>query len=55
MRPATYLGKGKVEELAGLVKTHEAGTRGHGLRALAGATAQPGEGLERQGASTAPA
>jgi GTPase len=25
LRPATYLGKGKVEELAGLVKTHEAG------------------------------
>jgi GTPase len=25
IRPATYLGKGKVEELAGLVKTHEAG------------------------------
>ena len=25
LRPATYLGKGKVEEIAGLVKTHEAG------------------------------
>ncbi len=25
IRPSTYLGKGKVEELAGLVKTHEAG------------------------------
>jgi GTP-binding protein HflX len=25
VRPATYLGKGKVEEIAGLVKTHEAG------------------------------
>ncbi len=25
IRPATYIGKGKVEELAGLVKTHEAG------------------------------
>jgi GTP-binding protein HflX len=25
VRPATYIGKGKVEELAGLVKTHEAG------------------------------
>ncbi len=25
IRPATYLGKGKVEELAGLIKTHEAG------------------------------
>ncbi len=25
IRPATYLGKGKVEEIAGLVKTHEAG------------------------------
>jgi len=25
IRPATYVGKGKVEELAGLVKTHEAG------------------------------
>ena len=25
VRPATYLGKGKVEEFAGLVKTHEAG------------------------------
>ena len=25
LRPATYLGKGKVEEMAGLVKTHEAG------------------------------
>jgi GTPase len=25
LRPATYLGKGKVEEFAGLVKTHEAG------------------------------
>jgi len=25
IRPATYMGKGKVEELAGLVKTHEAG------------------------------
>jgi GTPase len=25
LRPATYIGKGKVEELAGLVKTHEAG------------------------------
>ena len=25
LRPATYLGQGKVEELAGLVKTHEAG------------------------------
>jgi GTPase len=25
LRPATYLGKGKVEEVAGLVKTHEAG------------------------------
>ncbi|HEV7981870.1 MAG TPA: GTPase HflX [Xanthobacteraceae bacterium] len=25
LRPATYLGKGKVEELAGVVKTHEAG------------------------------
>src|SRR5208282_2825342 len=25
LRPSTYLGKGKVEELAGLVKTHEAG------------------------------
>ena len=25
VRPATYLGKGKVEEIAGLVKTHDAG------------------------------
>jgi GTPase len=25
LRPATYIGRGKVEELAGLVKTHEAG------------------------------
>jgi len=25
LRPATYLGKGKVEEIAGLVKTHEVG------------------------------
>ena len=25
IRPSTYMGKGKVEELAGLVKTHEAG------------------------------
>ncbi len=25
LRPATYLGKGKVDEIAGLVKTHEAG------------------------------
>jgi GTP-binding protein HflX len=25
IRPATYLGKGKVDEIAGLVKTHEAG------------------------------
>ncbi len=25
IRPATYLGKGKVEEIAGLVKSHEAG------------------------------
>ncbi len=25
LRPATYIGKGKVEEIAGLVKTHEAG------------------------------
>src|SRR5262249_30641987 len=25
IRPSTYLGKGKVEELAGLVKSHEAG------------------------------
>jgi GTPase len=25
LRPATYLGKGKVEEIAGLVKTHDAG------------------------------
>jgi GTP-binding protein HflX len=25
LRPATYLGKGKVEEISGLVKTHEAG------------------------------
>ena len=25
VRPATYLGKGKVEEIAGLIKTHEAG------------------------------
>jgi GTPase len=25
LKPATYLGKGKVEEIAGLVKTHEAG------------------------------
>jgi GTP-binding protein HflX len=25
VRPATYLGKGKVEEIAGIVKTHEAG------------------------------
>ncbi len=25
LRPATYLGKGKVEEIAGVVKTHEAG------------------------------
>jgi GTP-binding protein HflX len=25
VRPATYLGKGKVDEIAGLVKTHEAG------------------------------
>src|ERR1700732_1100209 len=25
LRPATYIGKGKVEELAGLVKSHEAG------------------------------
>ncbi len=25
IRPATYLGKGKVEEIAGLVKTHDAG------------------------------
>jgi GTPase len=25
MRPATYLGKGKVEEIAGLIKTHAAG------------------------------
>jgi GTP-binding protein HflX len=25
LRPATYLGKGKVEEIAGLVKTHKAG------------------------------
>jgi GTP-binding protein HflX len=25
LRPATHLGKGKVEEIAGLVKTHEAG------------------------------
>jgi GTP-binding protein HflX len=25
IRPATYIGKGKVEEIAGLVKTHEAG------------------------------
>src|SRR6202035_560108 len=25
LRPATYLGTGKVEEIAGLVKTHEAG------------------------------
>jgi len=25
LRPVTYLGKGKVEEIAGLVKTHEAG------------------------------
>jgi GTP-binding protein HflX len=25
VRPATYLGKGKVQEFAGLVKTHEAG------------------------------
>src|SRR6202007_2672439 len=25
LRPATYIGKGKVDELAGLVKTHEAG------------------------------
>ncbi len=39
IRPATYIGKGKVDEIAGLVKPAPE-SRGHGLRAIADAAAQ---------------
>ena len=50
IRPATYIGSGKVAEIAGLIKSLRGRPGGDGLRALAGAAAQSGEGLERQGA-----
>ena len=49
IRPATYLGKGKVEELARLVAGRGDRARRHGLRAVAGAAAQPREGVRGQG------
>ena len=45
IRPATYLGKGKVDEIAGVVKSQRDRHRGDGLRALAGAAAQSRKGL----------
>ena len=50
LRPATYLGKGKVEEIRRPRQNPRSRHRGDGLRALAGAAAQSGKGLERQGA-----
>jgi 50S ribosomal subunit-associated GTPase HflX len=56
IRPATFIGKGKVEEIAGLVKAHDRiGLVVDGPRAHAGAAAQPREGVEGEGASTGPA
>ena len=50
IRPATYLGKGKVEEIVGLDHRARHRTRGDGLRAVADPAAQSREGLEHQGA-----
>ncbi len=49
IRPATYIGKGKVDEIAGLVEEPRSLRRDHGLPGVAGAAAQSREGLERQG------
>ena len=54
IRPATYLGKGKVEEITGLIAGPRHRARGGRLRAVADPAAQSREGLEHQGASTAP-
>ena len=50
IRPATYLGKGKVEEITGPDRGPRHRTCGDGLRAVADPAAQSREGLEHQGA-----
>ena len=54
IRPATFLGQGKVEELAARTKDEAIDLVIDGLRALARAAAQSRKGLCLQGASTAP-
>ena len=49
IRPATYLGKGKVEAIAAKVESRGDRSCRHGLRAVAGAAAQPREGVRLQG------
>ena len=50
IRPATYIGNGKVDEIAGPGEKPRGRHRDGRLRALAGAAAQSGEGVGRQGA-----
>jgi len=49
IRPATYLGKGKVEEITGLIAGHDIELVGDGLCAVANPAAQSREGVEHQG------